>query len=129
MSKKRKPRAVSHEDQLGLAARLVHYAEAEGDPTVALPTGLARAVLDLAGRASKPSRGPKSLPRQIVIEDSLAVIRARARKRELLSEAKAKDIRLTADEAGLIAAKEQSSVSRLSDTQIFDRLSRRKRRR
>jgi hypothetical protein len=115
-------------DQVWLFRQLLRHAIALDDEFVEVPIVLARAILDLAVRAPHPSRGRRRLSGRTRIGDALIIFRAKRRKEKLLTDAKVKRERLSADEAALQAAKEtkEETKSRPSVEKIRERMDRRK---
>jgi hypothetical protein len=141
-------------DLIELAENEVGWAERRQERSVALPTVLARVILELAKRALHPHSGTPPISGRQKIQDKLRVGLARSLQAKLLAEepgvfeqieklasraktaenakvirAQAKSIRakkgkLTPKAAGDYAAKIVEQLSRLSKPGLLDRMSR-----
>lgn len=118
------------DDLIWLALRFVKPAEACGDEWCELPTGLARVLVEMAKSAPRPRRGRPSVPGRVKVQDSMTAHLARSYKAKLLAAAKVEGRPLTADDATWQAAAwaKDRTRSRLSATEIRERMQRRSRR-
>lgn len=118
---------VNPADLLALAERIVAATEVAGEEDFTIPTHMARALLDMAKRARRPTDGRSPVPGRVQVGDAVTVHRARSLKKKKLAAAKAEGRHLTADEAAQQAAEEEALRSRLSVAAIKDRMGRRSR--
>jgi hypothetical protein len=115
-------------DLIWLVEHIVAATEAAGEEQFTIPTHVARALLEMAKRAPRSREGRPPVPGRVKVRDAVTVHRARSHKAKLLAEAKAEGRPLTADAATWKAAKEAALRSRLSATEIRERMQRRSRR-
>ena len=112
------------DDLILLVERIVSRTEEGGEETLTLQTHMVRALLERAKRAPLPGPGRPTVSGRDMVRDRMTVSWARRRKAAILTEANAKGRSMTAAEAGELAAKEASRRSRLSETEILQRMQR-----
>ena len=124
----KKPDRANPADLIALIEQVVAATEQAGEEEFTISTHIARALLEAAKRAPRPTAGRPPVPGRDTVRDAVTVLRARSRKAKLLTAAKAEGRPLTADAAGRDAANEEAHRSRLSAAEIRARMDRRSRR-